>query len=117
MSLIGLRPTMIRPTRTGVSTRLECDMAEGERAAMTHSRLHEGITFGREKAGDSATIDALEDCRRQRWSSGSAQRLVTHLLRDLPDRLAHSLSAGEKARRLSGAVQDADADLLVSAAL
>jgi hypothetical protein len=64
-----------------------------------------------------AAPEARADGRLGEWGPDGARAKVAFLLREFPDRLAHSLCAGEKARRLSGAVSGDDADLLVSAAL
>lgn len=51
------------------------------------------------------------------WDPGDAYLLATRLLHVRPARLAHSLLAGQQARRVCGTVPAADRDLLVSAAL
>src|SRR3954451_13865664 len=50
------------------------------------------------------------------WLPDSAVELCTELLRDLPDRLRHSLLCGRHAELLAGAVPVADRNLLVAAA-
>lgn len=52
-----------------------------------------------------------------RWDPGRAYLLTVRLLRDRPARLAHSLRAGQQAQRVRASVPEADAELLVSAAL
>lgn len=52
-----------------------------------------------------------------RWSPDHARALTRSLLRERPDRLAHSLRAATQARRVLATVPAADGDLLVSAAL
>jgi putative nucleotidyltransferase with HDIG domain len=52
-----------------------------------------------------------------RWGPWHAQALATSMLRDNPDRLAHSLRAAIQARSVCATVSPRDADLLVAAAL
>jgi hypothetical protein len=65
----------------------------------------------------AADPDALDWPEHLRWTPDHAYALTTRLLRDLPNRMAHSVAAGVQARRLRGTVPDADQDLLVAAAL
>ncbi len=53
----------------------------------------------------------------QRWSAGYAYLLLTELLDDQPNRLAHSLLAGRQARSVAGSVVPAEREMLVAAAL
>ena len=70
-----------------------------------------------ESSSDQLGLDSLDWPEHVRWSPGHARSLTTHLLRELPNRMAHSLLAGVQARRVRATVPVADADLLVSAAL
>ena len=70
-----------------------------------------------EPGGDQLGLDALEWPGRPRWSPGHAHWLTLRLLRELPDRAAHSVLAGLQAQRVCITVPVADAALLVSAAL
>jgi putative nucleotidyltransferase with HDIG domain len=52
-----------------------------------------------------------------RWNSNHACLLVIRLLSELPDRMAHTLLAGQQAQRVLGTVAPADRELLLAAAL
>ena len=69
---------------------------------------------------DARSLDlreSLATAGHQRWSSTHACLLATQLLTDRPDRLAHSLLAGQHAQRVRSTVAPADGELLVAAAL